>query len=647
MTRTQQPVRADSSLRDLLAWIAVGVASAGVALVQVRASTPWVRIATAFYLFGHVVALGLLVMGASIGWRLLARLGRWRWAAAAGAGWLFGRAVLVHDLSGLHEWLPARVRPWMVALVLALAGTLLAWLALRLAARVTRHRVAGGACLAVSLAATVVNGVILSLSYPGLHLLGVLVCGCLAAGGARWVPRAWPRVGQPLERSLFALAIVAAAVALLRAPSNEELILLLRQPGAVLAPYLARLRPALPSSQRIPADQREWFQDRSGLPPVPPSSPPLVRNPLVIMVGIDSLRADLLADPRREADLPELFRLRRESTYFSNARSPGSSTAPTYAAVFSGLYYSQQYWRLVENAGDDVYPDQDPNARFPQLLADAGITTVTVDPTGFLLNERGVVRGFVEEQTLRAKPRGYARGAPLMSAAIARLDRGSPGPLFLFLHLIDAHAPYTSAGPKPTPFEGYLAELGLVDREIGRLRQALERDQLLERTVLIVLSDHGEAFGEHGSTFHGKTLYDELLRVPLMVSVPGARPRTVTDAVSLIDLGPTVLDLMGVATPPRFMGQSLVPYLRGQHPKLTRPIVAEARLERSLVTPEGMKIIHDTRAQTVEVFDLNRDRAEERNLFGIAGDELFDALRTFFQIHTLQRPGYQVPYRKW
>jgi hypothetical protein len=95
------------------------------------------------------------------------------------------------------------------------------------------------------------------------------------------------------------------------------------------------------------------------------------------------------------------------------------------------------------------------------------------------------------------------------------------------------------------------------------------------------------------------------------------------------------------------MGQSLVPYLRGEHPKLTRPIVAEARLMRSLVTPQGMKIIHDTRAQTVEVFDLNRDRAEEKNLFGKDTEELLGVLRAFFQIHTLRRPDYQVPFRKW
>jgi arylsulfatase A-like enzyme len=301
---------------------------------------------------------------------------------------------------------------------------------------------------------------------------------------------------------------------------------------------------------------------------------------------------------------------------------------------------------MVAGAGPDVYPDLDDSPRFPQLLSDAGVITTTFDGVGFLRNKLGVTRGYREEQNVRTG-RAYASGHEAMNAAIARLERASDGPLFLFLHLMEPHSPYNRGGQKATPLESYVAEVGLADRELGRLRQALQRDNLKDRAILIVLSDHGEAFGEHGMTWHGLTLYDELLRVPLMIWTGAGQPRAVADPVSLIDLGPTVLDLMGVATPPRYMGQSLVPYLRGQRPVLTRPILAEARLKQALVTDEGMKIIYDTLAQTVELFDLRRDPGEEHNLFGTAGDELLDVVRTFFQVHTLRRPGYRVPYRKW
>jgi hypothetical protein len=639
----------------LLGWLWVAALITVTAALRLGPTKPGVGIAAAFDIFGQALALGLALIGASQSWRWAARqksrIARWRWLPAVGAGWLFVWAVLASDLSGLHHWLPGWVRWGWLTLVLALLGTLAVSLAYRVAGRVTRRRLGGGLLgLIASGAIAVIDAVLFPLSYPGIHLLGLLASGWIAGGAVGWVVGERPLVTARTQRLVLTAAAALGAIAVLRPPSNAELLLLLRQPGAALAPYLAELRPPPPVVQRIPGAQRQWFQDRSRLPAIPPSTPPLLRSPLVIMVGIDSFRADLMADPRRQTDLPELFRLRRESTYFSHARSPGSSTAPSLSAVFSGLYYSQLYWTLKQGQWLDYYPDQDPTPRFPQVLSDAGVTTITFDAPGFLLNEYGIVRGFREEQTLQVGKR-YASAETVMSAAIARLAQRPAGPTFLFLHLTDAHSPYDRAGKKATPFEGYLAELGLVDRELGRLRKALEEHALLDRTVLIILSDHGEAFGEHGMTWHGTTLYDELLRVPLLIWTPVSRPRTVGDPVSLIDLGPTILDLMSVATPARFMGQSLVPYLRGERPTLTRPIVAEARLKRSLVTPEGVKIIHDTRAQTVEIFDLARDPEEKVNLFGTERaakeDELFDVLRTFFQVHTLRRPGYRVPYRRW
>jgi hypothetical protein len=624
-------------------WVA-GIAAATVAL-RVRTGTAGLHLATVLHVVGQVVAVGLVMVAGAAAWRRLAPLGRARWVGAAALAWLFAGTLLAADLAGLHHWLPDAAPSWMTALASALLGTALAAAVRVLVARLPRRRGLGLVCLTAGGSLTVLDAILFPVSYAGIHLLGLLVAGAVSALGMRWAVGWWrPRAG--LDRVLFPVAAVGAALAVARAPGNQELIVLLREPAAVLAPFLAELRPPLAASEKIPEAQRAWFQDRSTLPDIVPSSPPLVNDPVVVVVGIDSFRADLMADPHREADLPELFRLQRESTAFATARAPGTSTAPSLTAVFSGLYYSQLYWRLMPGAGPDVYADDDPSPRFPELLSDVGIPTATFDSGGFLLNRFGVVRGFREEQTLRTG-RAYAQGPDVMNAAIARLERHGSGPLFMFLHMLDPHSPYNRGGKRATPFESYVAEVGLVDRELGRLRQTIERLPLRDRTILIVLSDHGEAFGEHGMTWHGTTLYDELLRVPLMIWSRAIGARRVTDPVSLIDLGPTVLDLMGVPTPARYMGQSLVPYLRGEHPKLTRPIVAEARLMRSLITPQGMKIIHDTRSQTVEVFDLARDPAEEKNLFGPDTEELLGVLRAFFQIHTLRRPDYQVPYRKW
>jgi arylsulfatase A-like enzyme len=232
--------------------------------------------------------------------------------------------------------------------------------------------------------------------------------------------------------------------------------------------------------------------------------------------------------------------------------------------------------------------------------------------------------------------------------ALERLARQGDRPLFLYLHFNDPHAPYDRGGPAPTPFEAYLKEIALVDQAIGRIRAAVDESGLADRTAILLVSDHGEAFGEHGQQFHATTLYDVMIRVAMIVHVPGARAREVDTPVSLIDVAPTVLDLMGTRTPGSYMGQSLVPFIRGRSPFLQRPIVADSsRLQRAMVFADGMKIIEDRRKQTVELYDLVRDPGEEHNLVEERETEAegrLSTLRAFFAVHALRRPGYEVPF---
>jgi arylsulfatase A-like enzyme len=237
-----------------------------------------------------------------------------------------------------------------------------------------------------------------------------------------------------------------------------------------------------------------------------------------------------------------------------------------------------------------------------------------------------------------------------MDRLLPLLEEHQGGPLFAFAHMLDAHSPYNSVVRHGPPFERYVAEVGAVDAQLKRLRTALSKPSIKDRACLIVYSDHGEAFGEHGLTFHGQALYDVLLRVPLMIWTPGRRSARIDTPVSLVDIGPTVLDLFGLATPGTSMGQSLAPLLTGDEPALTRPIVAEARLKRAMVFPDGVKIIHDTRMRTVQLYDLRKDPKEEDNLFDGDSDDArrrLGLLKRLFDAHALDRPGYRPPYRKW
>jgi arylsulfatase A-like enzyme len=228
-------------------------------------------------------------------------------------------------------------------------------------------------------------------------------------------------------------------------------------------------------------------------------------------------------------------------------------------------------------------------------------------------------------------------------------EQRQSAPFFLYIHFLDPHAPYNLSPVQGSEFDRYLGEVAMVDAELGRLLRWLDTAPIGKRAAVIVTADHGEAFGEHNSTRHATTLYDEVLRVPMLVRLPGDRaPREVGDYVSLIDLGPTILDLFGKPTPGHFLGQSLTPYLRGESPTLRRPIVAEGRLKQSLILPDGMKVITDNRARTVELYDLSRDPGETRNLADDA-DKLerpLGLLQRFFAAHQNEQPEYKVPYRR-
>ncbi len=633
-----------------LGWLIVALVGVLVLTTQMPERLPTAtRALVYFYATTNVLALGLLTGCIADAW--------FRWGAPIRAALVTltlaaSYLVLSDDLVGPARRWPAQV-PFLVShLALVLLASLLIPLAWAVGTRLARPwlrtlGVTGG------ITAATLNGIYYVQNYQGIHLLIVVVAAVLIGTSLKGgTPASWdtPRA-LPVRASLIAVAAVLGATSVAVGPRSSVAVVLSSQPGAVLFPFLGRLYDEPESVAFVPAGQIEWFMNRSSVPAIPATTPTVLPvDPIVILLGIDSMRADLLANEKYRATFPELFRLRDESSYFADARAPGPSTAPSLAAIFAGVYYSQLYWTKLDVDPGMVYPHEDHSPRFPELLLRAGVTTATFDSSGWLLNARGVVKGFAEEQSLRKNGEEYATAKELLAATLERIGSHKGGPLFVFLHLLDTHAPYTSGGVKKTAFEGYLAEFGVLDAELRRMRETLESNKLMDRTCLILMGDHGEAFGEHGLTWHATSLYDELLRVPLLIKLPSGKPRVVTDPVSLIDLGPTILDLMGVATPGHYMGQSLTGYLRGAQPKLTRPIIAEGRLMHSLVLPNGIKVIHDTRNHGVEIFDLRHDAREESNLYdnasseGIAG---LRALQTFFRTHTYQKDNYQVPFRRW
>ena len=351
----------------------------------------------------------------------------------------------------------------------------------------------------------------------------------------------------------------------------------------------------------------------------------------VLLITLDTTRADHLGCyGDRDALTPALDGLAARGTVFEQAFTSCPQTLAAHATILTGLQPPEHGLRINGR--------QRLAAGIPtlaELLAARGYRTAAF-VAAFVLNSKfGLDRGFqvYDEDLSSAQPQEvqerlsvYRSGSQVVDAALAWLEKaaGAPGPFFCWVHLYDPHYPhYSHAELAGTPFEGkasYDAEVAFMDRQVARLTAFLEARRLTPRTLVIAVADHGEGLGDHGEMEHGYLLNEEVLRVPLIVTLPGivrggARVETM---VSLVDLAPTVLDLLGISTQARFPGRSLRPALVGEHLE-PLPSYAETQLPysayrwaplTSLTTPHWKYI----RTPRPEVYDRTSDRRELYNL---------------------------------
>ncbi len=599
---------------------------------------------------GHVLALGVAASA------LVAGFARWGRALPPllGPGLLALSALPVGLFSlraDLVGFVSKRV-PLAVAAPLEITLVVAAAVGLGLAVVVVRRVPPRWRWLVVAAGVSGVVGhqLVLRDDYPGVHLFVALYSATTIAAAVSGLPL--PRIVVAcLPGAAWAVPVLLGVWSVSVWPSNAVMIELLRSEGSVVAQQLARARSAIAGSgASVPPEAAEWFASRKEARPVPATSPPLLGDPpVVLLFTIDSLPRSSLT-PRALERTPTLARLMRESVVFDVARTPGSQTVVTLASLFAGTYFSQQLWRRHTDH-PDLFPHEDPTPRFPQILTAAGVQTLNVSGSFWMVDGFGLVRGFAHEEKVKSsKKTRYATAEDLTPRFVELLGGLSRDrPIFGYLHFFDTHYMLSDKLEKGNKKERAAAGLRRIDEQLGVLLNALDRLGLADRAALVVTSDHGEAFGEHGTNGHGTTLYEELLRVPLFFRVPGVEPRKVSVPVSVIDVGPTILDLFGHATPPHFMGQSLVGFLRGRTPKLTRPIVAEGRLKKAMLFADGKKVILDDRVNTVELFDLTADAAEKNNLVDAlpdGGAARIDVLRSFFSVHRVRERGYEPPYRK-
>jgi arylsulfatase len=297
-------------------------------------------------------------------------------------------------------------------------------------------------------------------------------------------------------------------------------------------------------------------------------------RPNVILVSIDTLRARSIgAYGRQRPTTPFLDEVARGGVLFTQAVAQSVTTQQSHMSLFTALYPSTH--GVTDGASGRGL---DGHRTLAEILRENGYATGAVTENGLLEAARGFERGFdvyAENKTADLEPTaGHVEST--FRRATEWLSAGRDVPFFLFVHTDEADGPHSPPSPYAGMFgpmnvagsdatlDRYEEEIRYTDDQLARFWNSVERLGLADHTILIVLADHGEEFGEHGLLDHGSHLYDETLLVPLVMRAPGLLPSGVrVDAqVGLIDVVPTLLDLLGLPAIPEAQGQSVAAVLR-------------------------------------------------------------------------------------
>jgi arylsulfatase A-like enzyme/Tfp pilus assembly protein PilF len=354
--------------------------------------------------------------------------------------------------------------------------------------------------------------------------------------------------------------------------------------------------------------------------------------PNVLLITIDTVRADHVgAYGATKAATPTIDRLAREGVRFADATSQAPLTGPAHAAILTGQYPAR--FGVRDNAST---PIPSGTATIATMLRNRGYRTGGFVGAFILGPEYGFGQGFDTFDATFArfnagmKLQAQRRAGEVTDAALKWLDQQSAlgnQHWFAWVHYYDAHTPYDPPAPFRARFQAspYDGEIAYVDSNIARLVAALEASGQLDRTLIVVIADHGEGLGDHGEQEHGLFLYESVLRVPWIMRLPAhaSSGAVVKTQVRAIDVMPTIAAIAGV-TPSKVDGQNVMPFVGGAAPRDPAPSYAETYYpkwhfgwsELKSVRVGDWKYIDAPRP---ELYDLRADAAERRNAIDARG----------------------------
>jgi choline-sulfatase len=335
----------------------------------------------------------------------------------------------------------------------------------------------------------------------------------------------------------------------------------------------------------------------------------------LLLITLDTVRADHLGCYGwKQADTPTLDVLAARGVRFDQAFCQVPITLPSHAGLLTGTYPPENGVR-----NNSRYALRADVPTLAEVFHAHGYRTGAFIGSQILDVRYGLGRGF---DVYKDRMRRYERPAnEVCDDALAWLNEGRNKPFFAWVHFYDAHTPYTPPGEYLAKAgDAYDGEIAFVDANIARLVDWLQRNRVTDRTLVVAVADHGESLGEHRFLWHSLLVYDAIMRVPLIFSLPGRLPAGTTcpGVARLVDIMPTILDLMGWDTPREVTGQSLLTALRGG-PQPARQSYGETDYPyedfgwsklRCLIERQWKYI----RAPEVELYDRLADPGELHNL---------------------------------
>lgn len=392
-----------------------------------------------------------------------------------------------------------------------------------------------------------------------------------------------------------------------------------------------------------------------------PKAPPAVTGgDNVLIVFVDTLRADRLGAFGYQRDgkslTPNLDKLAADAVVFKHAYAQAPNTPRSVPSFMSSRFPSQVKYDKVFKSYPTVLDDND---LLFEVMKGAGFTTIGETSHFYFCDRKkypdtcGDVVSWMQSNITQGadvwdnsgalnipESNKDSAGPRTVDKAIKKLDElakpagGKPAKFAMLVHLFEPHSTYmphpgqgavTETGAKALEHR-YDNEVAFTDEQIGKLFAALDANGLAKTTTVIVMADHGEAFGVHviageRDFFHGDSLYSELLHVPLMVKVPGGKACTRDEVVQLVDLAPTIAGLYGVAPAPTWQGRSLVPALACGAPLPPQPAFAELlrapdwdHEAKSMITADHMHVYFRSSDSKWEIYDLTKDPDEKTDL---------------------------------